>query len=150
MYKRQDLCRKNNRHIHLNIDEDIFKESLADSNLVEDFILDLEKKEEILQILNSISNINKNLLFFKYDAGLSYKEIAELLDINEKTVKPIFLELENNLKSYGGISMNMMSDEEKLKELFDMKEKPRFNKIIRRAKAVSYTHLEEEETDETN
>lgn len=85
--KYYDLCRKNNRHIHLNIDEDIFKESLADSNLVEDFILDLEKKEEILQILNSISNINKNLLFFKYDAGLSYKEIAELLDINEKTVK---------------------------------------------------------------
>jgi len=26
-------------------------------------------------------------LFFKYDMGLSYKEIAELLDINENTVK---------------------------------------------------------------
>lgn len=71
----------------MNIDEEIFKESLTDRKLVEDFILDLERKEEILEILNSISDINKNLLFFKYDMGLSYKDIAELLDINENTVK---------------------------------------------------------------
>lgn len=82
-----DLCRKNNRHINLSIDEEIFKESLTDSKLVEDFILDSEKKKEILEILNSISDIYKNLLLLKYDMGLSYKEIAELLDINENTVK---------------------------------------------------------------
>lgn len=85
--KYYDLCRKNNRHIYLSIDEEIFKESLTDSKLVEDFILDSEKKEEILKILNSISDIHKNLLLFKYEMGLSYKEIAELLDINENTVK---------------------------------------------------------------
>ncbi|MGL4106643.1 RNA polymerase sigma factor [Clostridium sp. LP20] len=82
-----DMCRKNNRYIHLNIDEDIFKESLTDSKFVEDFILDIERKEEILKVLNSISEIHKNLLFFKYDMGLSYKEISEVLGINEKTVK---------------------------------------------------------------
>ncbi|GFZ32989.1 DNA-directed RNA polymerase sigma-70 factor [Clostridium zeae] len=85
--KYYDLCRKNNRHIHMSIDEDIFKESLSDSKLVEDFILDLEQKEEILKVLNSISDIHKNLLVFKYEMGLSYKEISELLDINENTVK---------------------------------------------------------------
>ena len=85
--KYYDLCRKNSRHMHLSIDEEIFKESLTDNKLVEDFILNIEKKEEILKILNSISNIHKNLLFFKYEMGLSYKEIAELLDINENTVK---------------------------------------------------------------
>jgi len=85
--KYYDLCRKNNRHVHLSIDEEIFKESLKDSKLVEDFILDLERKEEVLDILNSISDIHKSLLFFKYDMGLSYKEIAELLEINENTVK---------------------------------------------------------------
>lgn len=85
--KYYDLCRKNNRHVHLNIDEEIFKESLSDSKLVEDFILDIEKKKEILRILNLISNTHKNLLLFKYDMNLSYKEIAELLDINENTVK---------------------------------------------------------------
>ncbi|MBD7913243.1 RNA polymerase sigma factor [Clostridium cibarium] len=85
--KYYDLCRKNNRHVHLSIDEEIFKERLTDSRLVEDFILDLEKKEEILNILNSVNDIYKNLLFFKYDMGLSYKEIGELLDINENTVK---------------------------------------------------------------
>ncbi|MPM48520.1 hypothetical protein SDC9_95245 [bioreactor metagenome] len=46
-----------------------------------------EKKEEILKCLNSISEVQKNLLVFKYDMGLSYKEIAEILDINENTVK---------------------------------------------------------------
>lgn len=85
--KYYDLCRKNNRHIQLSLHEDIFKESLRADRLVEDFILDSEKKEEILKCLNSISEIQKNLLLFKYDMGLSYKEIAEILDINENTVK---------------------------------------------------------------
>lgn len=96
--KYYDLCRKNNRHIHLSLDEDIFKESLSDSRLVEDFILDLERKEEILKILNSISDINKNLLLFKYDMGLSYKEIAELLDINENTVKTYLFRARDQFK----------------------------------------------------
>jgi RNA polymerase sigma factor (sigma-70 family) len=85
--KYYDLCRKNNRYIYLNIDEGIFKESLTDRKLVEDFILDLERKDEILQVLNSISDIHKNLLLFKYDMDLSYKEIGEFLGINENTVK---------------------------------------------------------------
>ncbi|WP_252229908.1 RNA polymerase sigma factor [Clostridium sp. ZBS15] len=85
--KYYDLCRKNNRHIYLSIDEEVFKERLVENNLVEEFILDLERKKEINEILNSISDVHKNLLFFKYDMGLSYKEIAELLGINENTVK---------------------------------------------------------------
>lgn len=85
--KYYDLCRKSNKHVHLSIDEDIFKESLTEGKLVEDYLLNLERKEEILKVLNSISEIKKNLLMFKYDMGLSYKEIAEILDINENTVK---------------------------------------------------------------
>lgn len=85
--KYYDLCRKNNRYIQLSLHEDIFKESLREDKLVEDFILDSEKKEEILKCLNSISEVQKNLLLFKYDMGLSYKEIAEILDINDNTVK---------------------------------------------------------------
>lgn len=85
--KYYDYCRKNRRHFHLSIDEGIFKENLADNRLVEDFILNIEKSEEILKTLNSISDVYKNLLFFKYDMGLTYKEIGELLDINENTVK---------------------------------------------------------------
>lgn len=85
--KYYDLCRKNNRYIHVSIDEEIFKESLTDKNLSEDYLLNLERKEEILKVLNSISDIQKNLLIFKYELDLSYKEISELLDINENTVK---------------------------------------------------------------
>ncbi|EQB86255.1 RNA polymerase sigma-70 factor (ECF subfamily) [Clostridium punense] len=85
--KYYDLCRKNNRYTQLSLHEDIFKESLREDRLVEDYILDSEKKQEILKCLNSISEVQKNLLLFKYDIGLSYKEIAEILDINENTVK---------------------------------------------------------------
>lgn len=82
-----DLCRKNNKYIFLNIDEEIFKQSLTDNKFVLDFLLNLEQKEEILEVLNSLSNIYKNLLIFKYDFCLSYKEISELLDIKENTVR---------------------------------------------------------------
>lgn len=85
--KYYDLRRKNSRHIHLSIHEDIFKENLTDNKLVEDLLLDSEQKEEILEVLNSISDIHKNLLILKYDMNLPYKEIAELLGINENTVK---------------------------------------------------------------
>ncbi len=85
--KYYDLCRKNNRRTYLNIDEDIFKESLTTRELVENYLLNLEKKEEILKVLNSMNEIQKNLLLFKYEMGLSYKEIAEILDIGENTVK---------------------------------------------------------------
>jgi len=85
--KYYDFCRKNNSSIHFSIDEDIFKQSLTDNKLIEDYILDLEKGEEILQVLNSMGDVQKNLLVLKYEMDLSYKEIAELLDINENTVK---------------------------------------------------------------
>ncbi|WP_297421720.1 RNA polymerase sigma factor [Clostridium sp.] len=99
--KYYDLCRKNNKRIYLNIDEGVFKDNLTDRKLVEDFILDLEKKDEILQILNSISDIQKNLLLLKYDMGLSYKEIAEFLGINENTVKTYLFRAREQFKNWG-------------------------------------------------
>lgn len=85
--KYYDVCRKNNRYIFLNIDEEIFKQSLTDNKFITDLLLNLEQKEEILKVMNSLSEIYKNLLLLKYDMDLSYKEIAELLDINENTVR---------------------------------------------------------------
>ena len=82
--KYYDLCRTKKRHIQVSIDEEIFK---VDNNLCEDYILDLERKGDILNLLNSLNDIQKNLLILKYDMGLSYKEIADVLDINESTVK---------------------------------------------------------------
>lgn len=97
--KYYDLCRKNNKHVHLSIDEEIFRESLSDSKLVEDFILNIEKKQEILDTLNSMSDIQKNLLFFKYDVGLTYREMGELLDINENTIKTYLFRAREKFKN---------------------------------------------------
>lgn len=85
--KYYDLCRKKNRFVHVSIDEEIFKVSPSDSTLCEDYIIDLERKEEVLRVLNTLNDIQKNLLILKYSLNLSYKEIAEILDINESTVK---------------------------------------------------------------
>jgi RNA polymerase sigma-70 factor (ECF subfamily) len=38
-------------------------------------------------VLDDLNPIYKNLLVLKYVVGLSYWEIAEVLDINEQTVK---------------------------------------------------------------
>lgn len=96
--KYYDLCRKNKRHFHISIDEEIFKESLSTNNLIDDFILDVERKKDILNILNSLSEIHKNLLLLKYYMDLSYKEISELLDIKENTVKTYLFRARENFK----------------------------------------------------
>lgn len=62
--KYYDLCRAKKRHIQVSIDEEIFKD---DNNLCEDYILDIERKEDILRVLNSLNDIQKNLLILKYN-----------------------------------------------------------------------------------
>ncbi|SHE98924.1 RNA polymerase sigma-70 factor, ECF subfamily [Clostridium fallax] len=85
--KYYDLCRKNNKYIKLDIDDDIIQKSITDDNLAENYLLNLEKREEIIKVLDSLSVIQKNLLILKYSEELSYKEIAVFLDIKENTVK---------------------------------------------------------------
>jgi len=96
--KYYDLCRKNKRHIHVSIDEEILKDGLGTNNIIEDFILDIERKKDILNVLNSLSEVHKNLLLLKYHMDLSYKEIAELLDIKENTVKTYLFRARENFK----------------------------------------------------
>lgn len=91
-----DLCRIRKRHIQVIIDEEIFK---SDNNLCEDYILDLERKEDVLIILNSLNDIQKNLLILKYDMDLSYKDIANVLDISESTVKTYLFRAREQFKN---------------------------------------------------
>ncbi|MBX4260664.1 RNA polymerase sigma factor [Clostridium estertheticum] len=85
--KYYDLCRKKNRQVSVSIDEDVLSERLSHDFLCEDYILNLERKQDILLTLNSLNDTYKNLLILKYDMDLSYKEIAGVLDININTVK---------------------------------------------------------------
>lgn len=84
----KDLCRKNKKlPLSLFESEDILNNMSAIDYLPENYVLDGEKKKQVVQVLDKLSPIYKNLLVLKYAVELSYREIAEVLDINEKTVK---------------------------------------------------------------
>ncbi|WP_245523130.1 sigma-70 family RNA polymerase sigma factor [Thermosediminibacter oceani] len=67
--------------------EGILENMPAVDCLPENYILDGEKKKQVYRVLEELNPIYKNLLVLKYEVGLSYREIAEVLDINEQTVK---------------------------------------------------------------
>ena len=62
-------------------------EFVDDSLLPEDYVQQTEMKKEIHNILNRLTPLHKQLLLLKYMLGLSYKEIAEMLDLNPGTLK---------------------------------------------------------------
>lgn len=101
--KYYDLYRTQKRHVQVIIDDEIFK---SDNNLCEDYIIDLERKEDVLRILNSLNNIQKNLLILKYSMDLSYKEISNVLDINESTVKTYLFRAREQFKNKWGVMYN--------------------------------------------
>lgn len=98
--KYYDLCRKRNRHVNVSIDGDVLKGKLLTESLCEDYILNLERKQDILHTLNSLNDTYKNLLILKYDINLSYKDIADVLDININTVKTYLSRAREQFKKY--------------------------------------------------
>ena len=83
-----DLCRKNKRYPNCSIeDQHQFFTGLADEVDGEMLFLTKEKGEEITSVLNMLNANQQNLLLLRYEMELSYKEIAELTDMDEKTIK---------------------------------------------------------------
>ena len=78
-----DLCRKRKKHQHLPLDSLNLKDSLTP----EDYSLNREKEATVLRVYSELKPVYKHLLYLKYQAGLTYKEIAEVLNINIETVK---------------------------------------------------------------
>ncbi len=79
-----DLCRKQKKEVNVPFEGFEF---VDDSLLPEDYVQQTEMKKEILNILNRLTPLHKQLLLLKYMLGLSYKEIAEMLDLNPGTLK---------------------------------------------------------------
>lgn len=83
-----DLCRKNKRRPLVSLEiESVFNNMPAEDYLPENYYLDSEKKKQVSRVLDDLNPIYKNLLVLKYVVGLSYREIAEVVDVNEQTVK---------------------------------------------------------------
>ncbi|MBO8158951.1 sigma-70 family RNA polymerase sigma factor [Thermosyntropha sp.] len=83
-----DLCRKNKKLPLASLEmESILNNMPAADYLPENYVLDNERKKQVARVLNDLSPVYKNLLVLKYMVELSYREIAELLDISEQTVR---------------------------------------------------------------
>lgn len=83
-----DLCRKNKKHPLVSLEiESIINNIPAEDFLPENYILDSEKRKQVERVLDDLNPIYKNLLVLKYSVGLSYREIAEIVEVNELTVK---------------------------------------------------------------
>lgn len=79
-----DLCRKQKKEIQSSFETlELLDESFSPENFVEQS----EMRNDINNVLNQLSPLQKQLLLLKYEMDLSYAEIAELLDLNPGTLK---------------------------------------------------------------
>ncbi len=83
-----DLCRKNKRHPLVSVEiESVFNDILAEDYLPEKYCLDNEKRKQVSRVLEELKPTYRNLLVLKYAVGLSYREITNIVDVNEQTVR---------------------------------------------------------------
>ncbi len=68
----------------------------------EEQIITKERNDEIYKALDLLKPSYKNLLVFKYFLGLSYKDIADILEISESNVKVYLYRARNKFKEVWG------------------------------------------------
>ncbi|KXH87521.1 RNA polymerase sigma factor [Sporosarcina sp. HYO08] len=90
-----DLCRKQQKEVNVSFED---FDLVDDSFLPEEYVQQTEMKKEIYNILNRLSPLHKQLLLLKYVLGLSYKEIAQMLDLNPGTLKTYLFRARQSFK----------------------------------------------------
>lgn len=81
-----DLCRKQQRHPTVIVDEAVLYTELREAG-VEEILLQKELGVTLKQELMGLSETYQNLLLLKYELGLSYEEIGKFLGMKPETVK---------------------------------------------------------------
>jgi len=95
-----DLCRRKKKFVSTSPEiENILDNLEASSFIPENYALDKEKRGKVLEVLNDLKPVYKNLLILKYVGGLSYREIADVLDIKEQTIKTYIYRAKQKFKS---------------------------------------------------
>lgn len=87
-----DLCRRRKRISEANIEAII-----DDSDTPEDALLKDEARGDLLRALDKLPEIQRQLLFLKYEQGLSYEEIADIQDIKADRVRTYLYRARQNL-----------------------------------------------------
>lgn len=93
-----DLCRKQKRYPHAQIDERFFENMYQIDEDGEQLVLRKEHKEEMETVLNQLSPAQSNLLVLKYELDLSYEEISVLLNMKIDTIRTTLYRSRNNFK----------------------------------------------------
>jgi len=90
--KRKNIIRE------INLEDKFFYNIAKSKSNVEETIVRQEDSVKIKEILNNLKEIYKTLLIMKYDMDLTYKEISEILDMKENTVKIYLYRARNKFK----------------------------------------------------
>lgn len=93
--KYYDLCRERKKKVVVSFDN---FELVDDSLLPEEHIQQDELRKEIQHVLDQLTPLYKQLLLLKYDMGLSYQEIADMLDLNLGTLKTYLFRARKSFK----------------------------------------------------
>lgn len=81
----------------IGLDDNVIANLYTDG-VLEGHILSAELKENVEKVLGSLKESYKSLIVFKYFMDLSYKEIGEILDLDENQVKTYLYRARNKFK----------------------------------------------------
>lgn len=96
--KYYDLCRREKKYPRIIVDEEVFVDLFVQEEDGENSLLQKDHRGNIQKVLEGLPETAKNLLLLKYDMGLSYEKIQELLDINPKNMKTYLYRARNEFK----------------------------------------------------
>jgi len=91
-----NLYNKNKKHIKLSPDNFQNLELLTES--IEVDYVNKEKKKDIHSVLNMLKPSYKDLMILKYFLDMSYKDISDIMEINEQNVKVSLYRARNKFK----------------------------------------------------
>lgn len=86
----------------VSIDNDYFWNKFSNDYDPEASTLEIERKEEITDVLKEMKEVFRNLLILKYELDFSYKEISLLLGMKIETIRTYLYRARNEFKDKWG------------------------------------------------
>lgn len=91
-----DLLRRGKKNVNIELEN----LNLIEKELTEEIVINNENIIEIKEIFNLLTPTFKHLLVLKYELELSYKDIADLLGVNENSIKTYLYRARQQFKAY--------------------------------------------------
>ena len=93
-----DLCRRNRAYPSLQVEQQFIERMQKETNDTEVLVLQKETKEEMSAYLQQMTPSYAHLLLLKYEVGLSYEEIALMLNRSVEYVRTNLYRARQQLK----------------------------------------------------